>query len=107
MPARTPEERVLVARIASAARWDAVKDRDQATQPMRDARRAKLADEIIADLGELPPDELDRHIDYRIRQHMLRMSLRSSKSRRRARENLADARAAEAELACLTGEGAG
>lgn len=102
MPERTPEERVLVARIASAARWDAVKDRAQATQPMRDARRAKLAAEITADLGELPPDELERHIDYRIRQHMLRMALKSSQSRRRARENLAEARAAEAELASLT-----
>jgi hypothetical protein len=103
MPARTPEERALVAQIAATARWDAVKDRNEATQPMRDARRAKLADEITAQLGELPPDELERHIDYRIRQHMLRMTLKSSQSRRRAREHLATARAAEAELAALRG----
>jgi hypothetical protein len=103
MPARTPQERVLVAEIAAAARWDAVKDRTEATQTMRDARRAKLADEIISELGELPADELERHIDYRIRQHMLRMALKSSQSRRRAREHLADAQAAEAELARLTG----
>jgi hypothetical protein len=106
MPARTPEERAMVARIAAAGRWDAVKDRTEATQPMRDARRAKLAGEITAQLGELPPAELERHIDYRIRQHMLRMALRSSQSRRRARENLADAQAAEAELASLSREAA-
>jgi len=103
MPARTPEERALVARIASAARWDAVKDRREATQPMRDARRAKLAAAITADLGELPPAKLERHVDYRIRQQMLRLSLRSAQSRRRARENLADARAAEAELDSFAG----
>jgi hypothetical protein len=34
---------------------------------------------------------------------MLRLSLRSAQSRRRARENLADAKAAEAELASLPG----
>ena len=103
MPARTPEERALVARIAAAARWDAVKDRVQATQPIRDARRAKLATEIVADLGELPPAELERHIDYRMRQQMLRLSPRSSQSRRRAGESLAGAQAAEAELEAVTG----
>ena len=103
MPARTPEERALVARIAAVSRWDAVKDRVQATQPMRDARRAKMAAEVVADLGELPPAELERHIDYRMRQQMLRLSPRSSQSRRRAHESLADARAAEAELEAVTG----
>jgi hypothetical protein len=71
---------------------------------MRDARRAKMAAEVVADLGELPPAELDRHIDYRMRQQMLRLALRSSQSRRRARENRATAQAAEAELASLTRE---
>jgi hypothetical protein len=73
---------------------------------MRDARRAKMAAEVVADLGELPPAELERHIDYRMRQQMLRLALRSSQSRRRARETLATAQAAEAALASLTHDGA-
>jgi hypothetical protein len=93
---------VLVARIGlrSLGRRHSV----EATQPMRAARRAKLATAITAELGEMPSAELERHIDYRIRQHMLRMALKSSQSRRRARENMADARAAETELASLPGD---
>ena len=50
MPARTPEERALV-----AERWAHTPDRTQATQYLRDARRAKIAAAITAEIDELPP----------------------------------------------------
>jgi hypothetical protein len=99
MPARTPEERSLVARIAVAERWAHTPDRTQATQYMRDARRAKIAAAITAAIGELAPDELNRRVDDKIRADMLRLSLKSAQARRRSREQKAIADAAEAELA--------
>lgn len=104
MPARTPEERALVARIAVAERWAHTPDRTQATQYLRDARRAKIAAAITEELGELPPHELDRRVDDKIRADMLRLSLKSSQARRRAKEQKAIADAAETELARFSGE---
>jgi hypothetical protein len=103
LPARTPEERALVARIAAREKWAIAVDRVAATAPARAGRRAKWAAEITAALGELPAAELERRIDDKQRAAMLRMTLASKQARRRARENLAAARAAEAELAGLGG----
>jgi hypothetical protein len=100
-PARTPEERALVARIATAEKWARCPDRSAATAPARAGRRAKWAAEITAALGELPPDELERRIDDKQRAAMLRMTLASKVARRKARENVVVAEAAEAELANL------
>ena len=101
MPARTPEERALVGRIAAAERWATTPDRVAATKPARDGRRAKIAAEIIAHTGELPPEERERRIDDKIRAQMLRMSLASKQARRRAKEQVTIAEAAEAELSLL------
>jgi hypothetical protein len=103
LPARTPEERALVARIAAAERWAGCSDRTKATASWRAGRRAKWAAEITAQLGELPPDELERRIDDKQRAAMLRMTLASKAARRKARENVAAAEAAETELAQLGG----
>ena len=105
MVARTHEERVLVARIATAEKWARCPDRSAATAPARAGRRAKWAAEITAALGELPQDELERRIDDKQRAAMLRMTLASKVARRKSREHLADAQAAEAELASLTSGG--
>ena len=95
-----------MARIATAEKWARCPDRSAATAPARAGRRAKWAAEITAALGELPQDELERRIDDKQRAAMLRMTLASKVARRKARENLANARAAEAELASLTGNSA-
>jgi hypothetical protein len=50
----------------------------------------------------LSGDELERRIDDLRNADMLRMSLRSKQLRRKAAEQLADAEAAEAELADMT-----
>jgi hypothetical protein len=102
MPAATPEERVLSARIAAAERWARTPDRSAATAPARAGLRAKFAREIDPD-GTLPADELEKRIDLLVSAHMTRMSLRAARARRRAREQAAEAERAEAELAEFTG----
>ena len=99
MPARTPEERALVARIATAEKRARCPDRSAATAPARAGRRAKWAAEITAQLGELPSDELERRVDDKQRAAMLRMTLAAKVARRKARENISIAEAAETELA--------
>ncbi len=83
MPARDPEDRVLVAQIAAAERWGRTTDRTAATAPARAGLRAKYAREIDPD-GTLDPAELERRVDSLMRAHMLRMSLAAKTARRRA-----------------------
>ncbi|TDO52616.1 hypothetical protein EV643_102455 [Kribbella sp. VKM Ac-2527] len=102
MPARTPEERSLVARIASAERWGRTPDRTAATAPARAGLRAKFAREVDPD-GTLDPAEVDRRVDQLHRAHMLRMTLKAKAARRQARELTAQAEAAETELEAAGG----
>ncbi|MFD7157547.1 hypothetical protein ACFV9C_23315 [Kribbella sp. NPDC059898] len=97
MPARTPEERSLVARIAAAERWGRTPDRVAATIPARAGLRAKFIREVDPD-GTLDPAEVERRADQLMRAHMLRMSLKAKAARRKARELTEVAEAAEAEL---------
>ena len=103
MPARTPEERALVARIASKSRWGKEPDRVAATEAMRRGRRAKYAEQVLRECPGLSGDELERRIDDLRDADMLRMSLRSKQLRRKAAEQLAAAEAAEAALADMQG----
>lgn len=107
MPARNPDERSLVARIAAAERWGRTDDRVAATAPARAGLRAKFA-RIVDPDGTLPDDERERRIDSLHQAHMLRMSLAAKVSRARTRARMAaeQAEAAEAELAALEGGGA-
>jgi hypothetical protein len=98
MPARTAEERSLVAQIAAADRWGRTTDRTAATAPARAGLRAKFAREVDPQ-GILPPDDVERLVDSRVRAHMLRMSLAAKQARRRARESTVAADAAERALA--------
>ena len=102
MPARTPEDRSLVAQIAAAERWGRTTDRTAATAPARAGVRAKFARQVDPD-GTLPPDELEKRVDQLVRAHMLRMSLAAKNARRKAREATTTADAAEAELDALGG----
>lgn len=85
MPARTHEERVLIARIAAADRWGHTPDRAAATQPARAGLRAKFAREVLATSPHASAEELARRTDDLMRAHMLRMSLKAAQSRRRDR----------------------
>jgi hypothetical protein len=98
MAAKTPEERALAARIASAEKWGRTADRTAATAPARAGLRAKFEREVDPH-GDLDPAERARRADHLMRAHMLRMSLAAKRARRRAREATAEAEAAEAALA--------
>jgi hypothetical protein len=80
MPARDPEDRATVALIAALERWGREPDLTAATQPARDARRAKLAREVDPD-GVLDPAEREKRVDHLVKAHMLRMSLSAKKAR--------------------------
>lgn len=81
MPATTPDERSLVARIAAAERWGRTSDRSAATAPARAGLRAKFAREIDPD-GKLDAAELERRVDQLHHAHMMRMSLAATRARR-------------------------
>ncbi|WP_375502165.1 hypothetical protein [uncultured Jatrophihabitans sp.] len=81
MPARSSDERVLIARIASAERWAREPDRSAATSPARAGLQAKFEREVDPE-GALTPDELSRRADHLMRAHMLRMSLKAAQARR-------------------------
>lgn len=94
MPARDPESRVIVARIAAAERWGRTTDRAAATAPARAGLRAKFARQIDPG-GTLPAAELELRIDHLVQAHMLRMSL-AAKNARRARAEAGDSRGGDA-----------
>ena len=98
MPARSAEERALIARIASASRWAGVPDRTAATEKMRAARRAQFERQAQELCPGLTGDELARRADDLMRAHMLRMTLKARQARRKSRELIAEAESAEAEL---------
>jgi hypothetical protein len=83
MPARSPEERSLVAQIAAAERWGRTADRSAATAPARAGLRAKYAREVDPD-NQLDDAERERRVDSLMRAHMLRMSLAAKNARRKA-----------------------
>jgi hypothetical protein len=105
MPARNPDDRVLIARIASAERWGrtgSAENRARATKPARDGLRRRF--ELEADPHRVLSDvERAARADQLLRAHMLRMSLRAKRARAHARDDIAAADAAEAELAALGG----
>ncbi len=90
-------ERSLRARIASESSWANTVDRSARTAP---ARRA-LNDKFLAEADGDPI-----RADHLRKAHYARLALKSAQSRRRAREAIQDAEAAEAELEHLGGESA-
>lgn len=98
MPARTPEERALVARIANASRLAKYSDHSVLTERARSARRAQFEAQALAANPSLTGPGLAEAADHLMHAHMLRMSLKAKQSRRRAKQATAAADAAEAEL---------
>ncbi|MDP9092272.1 MAG: hypothetical protein M3N95_04850 [Actinomycetota bacterium] len=101
MPARTPEERALIARIANATRLAKTPDRRSLTANARNGLRAKFEREALAACPNAAGDELERRIDDLQRAHMLRMSLKARQNRRKAQEHTRAAEVAERELRSL------
>lgn len=82
-------ERVLRAQIAAHTGWANTIDRTARTQPGRDAMDAKF----LALAGGDP-----RRAEQLKKAHFKRLALKSATARRRAKENRAEAAAAEREL---------
>lgn len=100
MPARTPEERNLAAQIAAHESWAKTTDRAARTAPARAALQARFERQVDPD-GVLPIEERARRAEHARRAYYLRLSLKAKESRRKARELLAAATDAEAELGDL------
>ena len=103
MPARDPNERQLIAAMASNTRWALEPDRRRATAPARAGLLARFEREADPD-GQLTPNERAYRAEKLLQAHMLRMSLKAATARRRKREAEADLAAAEADLAAAGGE---
>lgn len=103
VPAKTPTERALAARIGAHGKWAQTDDRTAATQAARDAFIERFRNEADPE-GKLDPDERARRGENLRKQYYARLALRSAQARRRAREQTEAAEAAEAELAELTAQ---
>lgn len=77
-------------RAAALARWDKVADRTAETQRMRDGRRAKVREQVLAEQPHLVPGRDDAEIEARVRRKidlaLERARHKSIVSRRKARE---------------------
>ena len=102
--APTPSERKLAAQIAANESWAQTEDRSERTRPAREALFRKFEREVDPE-GKLPPAERARRAEHRRRAHFQRLALKSAQSRRRAKEAIQTAVAAEAELARLQDAG--
>lgn len=98
MPARSPEDRALIARIANTTRLAKTPDRAVLTQKARAERRAQFERQALGDNPTLTGQALARAADEYQRAHMLRMTLKAKQARRRIKESTEQAAAAEAEL---------
>jgi hypothetical protein len=98
MPARSPEDRALIARIANTTRLAKTPDRSTLTEKARTARRAQFEQQALADNPNLTGAALARAADEYQRAHMLRMTLKARQARRQVREATQMALSAQAEL---------
>jgi hypothetical protein len=102
MPARTPSERSLIARIASDDSWSRTADRAARTAPGRQAFLDRFEKQVDPD-GVLDPADRAVRADHARRAYFSRLALKSAQSRRRAAELVAEAEVAEVELSELDG----
>ncbi|BEH00911.1 hypothetical protein brsh051_01920 [Brooklawnia propionicigenes] len=94
----TPDsERRLLASIAANESWAQTTDRTARTAKARAALQAKF-------LAQADGDPI--RAEHLRRAYYQRLALKSAQSRRKAREAIADAKAAESELAALGGDDA-
>src|ERR1035437_5513740 len=91
-------ERRLSASIASNESWAHTPNRTARTQPARDALMRQFEEQVDPD-GTLEPTERVKRAENAKRAHFGRLALKSAVSRRKSRELVEQAEAAEAELA--------
>lgn len=91
-------DRALVARIAAHQSWANTSDRSARTAPARRAALDRFERQVDPD-GSLPPDERARRAEHAKRAHFLALARKSALARRKSKALLADADAADAELA--------
>lgn len=103
MSARTQSELRLAAQIAVNESWARTPNRSARTAPARAALMAKFESEVDPD-GSLLPAERARRAEHLRKAHFQRLALKSARSRRKAKEAVAEAEAAEIELGDLGGE---
>lgn len=101
----TPEQRSLRAQIAAGERWGRVptEQRRAATDRCRRSFLDRFLDEVDRENPGLPDGERSKLADAKLRAHMSRLALKSSRSRSRAATATADAEEAERELSGLDG----
>jgi hypothetical protein len=80
--ASSPDDRVLIARIAAAERWGHEPDRVAATAPARAGLWSKFLREADPD-GVLEPVERERRAEHLRRAQLLRASRAAAAARRR------------------------
>lgn len=80
----TPAERSLRAGIAAHTRWAKAStiDRQRTADNGQAGLLRRFADELEAEHGPLPADELERRARSMLGAHMKRLALRSSQARR-------------------------
>lgn len=89
VPARSPAERTLVARIAAHASWSQTTDPTARTAPARKAADARFEREVDPD-GILPVAERARRAESARKAYFTRLALKSAQARRRtSRDNAA------------------
>lgn len=99
----TPDERRLQASYAAHARWAKAPGRGAPdVLPRSPELTARLEDEVDPD-RRLTPEELARRVENAHRSHLARTQMTATRARREALEFLAQAQAAQAELAALLG----
>lgn len=102
MPAPSPSERSLIARIAASESWAHTPDRAARTAPARAALMAKFETDVDPD-GKLSPAERAMRAEHARKAHFARLALKSAQSRRKSRTFAEAATSAEAELEALGG----
>jgi len=100
MPAATPQERALIARIAAHESWARTTDRTARTASARQASLDRFDRQVDPD-GTLDPAIRVQRAAHARSAYFSRLALRSAQSRRRATEarTLADQLDADADLA--------
>jgi hypothetical protein len=81
MPERTPQQRVLAARIAAHSKW-ANTDPTEGTAAVRAAFLDRFEREVDPD-GTLPPAERARRAEHARKAYFTRLALASAKARRK------------------------
>jgi hypothetical protein len=80
MPATSPSQRAMIARIAASARWAQTTDRVAATAPARAKALDRFEREVDPD-GVLPPAERATRAYHARRAYFTRLALKSAQAR--------------------------